>query len=172
MGDLDWRSLIKPMGVDRWVDIGPLPLTAAAAEPVPPVIPISPPSSTGIETAPLTSPSPGLSKRTRADSGFVAGQCKKTRAPLSLLAMKESVGMSRLTSTTTSSVEEVPAQVTPAPAPSSQATIQTPAAFPLFSDALPQTARIAPLSGGHCQVVVGFLLYSDFLGPSDRRLVA
>ena len=134
MGDLDWRSLVKPTGVDRGVDIGPLPLAAATAEPVPPAVPIPPYSSTGIEIAPSTSPSPGLGKWARADSGFVAGQRKKTRAPMTLRAMRESVGMSRLTPSTTSSIEMVPI-----PASSPQVTICPSSAPSLFSDSLTQS---------------------------------
>ena len=135
MGDLDWRNLVKPPGVDGGVDMGPLPI--AAAEPAPRVGSTPP--------LPLTSPPSGLGKRTRTDSGVVMGQRKKTRAPLSLRAMRESVGMSRQTPLTTS---DAPVVSSPAPASSLPAASNIPGAPPVFSDAPPRIVPIAPVSGG------------------------
>ena len=78
MGDFDWRSLVKPTRADMGLDIGPLPLAAAAAEPAPPLrvaprvveLPKPPPSSAGVETTPLSSRSPSLGVRTQVSRRF------------------------------------------------------------------------------------------------------
>ena len=148
MVDLDWRSLVKPTGVDRGVDIGPLTLAAASADLVLPAVPSPPPRLTGTATIPITAPSSGLGKRVRVESGVVTGQRKKTRAPLSLRAMRESVGMSRPSPSIAPQAEEISARSMLPLASSSPSVGSASVAPTVFSGPSLLPSRIPPSSSG------------------------
>ena len=85
---------------------------------------------------------------------------------MTLRAMRESVGMSRSTPSTSSS-DEVPARVVSAPVPSSPVTICPFIAPPLFSDplTLSRVSPTAPMSGGTLPGSVGVPSLLQFPQP-------